>query len=1300
MRNSLLEIHRDLSPESSPDTLLKEINPTRVLMLDEKPILEFSRRKFIQGVQYAPLLFFPAPLKALAGHSNLAQLTRAMFPLADFRVTPHYPSKSPLDDMLRLVRPGSDQYITEKYAFELEEIMRRWGRDLLSSNTSLSGLQELMDPALRATSARPKNERKKRSGNGITVVERQFSSELDYGRDQFLEQFREYLASLPLVLTAEFQVIGIKELGTSPLHVEAEILYSLIGTIADGSREQRIGRWKTEWEQITQGEWKVRTWQAVEETVSRAKETFFVEVTQQAFGALRSYNEQLRYGADYWRTVLDGASGIDVYGNQGIAVGDYDGDGFDDVYICQPSGLPNRLYRNRGDGTFDDVTESSGLNVLDATSCALFADFDNQGRQDLLLVTSGGPLLFVNQGEGRFVPKHDAFKFARPPQGTFTHAAVADYDHDGLLDVYFCLYNYYAGLDQYRYPSPYFDARNGPPNFLFHNEGGRSFEDSSERAGLNVDNDRYSFACAWGDYNSNGWPDLYVANDFGRSNLYRNNGDGTFSSIATKAGVEDVGAGMSACWLDFDGDGNQDIYVANMWSAAGLRISSQEGFHAEAPENIRGMYRRHARGNSLYKNRSDGTFRNVAAETGVEFGRWAWSSDSWDFDHDGHADLCVANGYVSGTESFDLGSFFWRQVVGNSPRALAAAPNYENGWNAINELIRSDRSWSGYERNVFYCNNRDGTLSDVSGISGVDLPDDSRAFALADLDHDGRLEVLLKNRNAPQLRLLHNAMPRIGNSIVFRLRGTASNRDAIGAAVTLEASGPRQTKYVQAGSGFLSQHTKEVCFGVGDKTGFVKARIRWPSGVTQALEQVPVNHRIEVAEGSNNLRSTPFASSPYKEAAAPLQPEPLPQSLETWLVQPLRAPGFSLSDTSGRTWDLHSISEIKLLTFWSSASPESQSQLQCLAKYGRSHPSFQTLAMNVDDPPNDSAIRSFASAEALPFPLLTATPELSGTYNIVFRYLFDRHRNLGIPTSFLIDSDGIIVKVYQGMVEAEAIAQDVERIPHNSDERMKAALPFSGTLHLGEFQRNEFTYGVAFFQRGYLDAATDSFKQVIALKPDNAEAHYNLGTLYLRRKDFAAAHASLERAVQLKSNYPEAWNNLGMLAAEKGHADEAVHDFKQCISQRPDYVVALLNLGNLYRREKQFIEAEQLLNRARQVEPENPEVNYSLGMLYARQDQIPKAEREFERALTVRPEYPDALNNFGVLLVREQQYSAAEEKFRFCIQSNPNFDQAYLNLARLYVLLNRKDKAREVLEQLLRRQPEHPMAQEALKMLQ
>src|SRR5580692_8387972 len=155
---------------------------------------------------------------------------------------------------------------------------------------------------------------------------------------------------------------------------------------------------------------------------------------------------------------------------------------------------------------------------------------------------------------------------------------------------------------------------------------------------------------------------------------------------------------------------------------------------------------------------------------------------------------------VSGAVRDDLNSFFWRQVVANSPDAAKPSEDYEQGWNAVNELIRSDYTWSGYERNVFYANNRDGTFSDVSGAIGLDFLEDGRAFALADFDHDGRQEALLKNRNGPQLRLLKNVVPELPPSIAFRLRGVKSNRDAIGAAVTVETGSGRQTRRLQAGS--------------------------------------------------------------------------------------------------------------------------------------------------------------------------------------------------------------------------------------------------------------------------------------------------------------------------------------------------------------------------------------------------------------------------------------------------------------------------------------------------------------------
>ncbi len=193
-------------------------------------------------------------------------------------------------------------------------------------------------------------------------------------------------------------------------------------------------------------------------------------------------------------------------------------------------------------------------------------------------------------------------------------------------------------------------------------------------------------------------------------------------------------------------------------------------------------------GNSLLRNRGNSlsTTRRIAA--GVGMGRWAWSSDAFDFDHDGFPDLYIANGMVSGPSRQDLNSFFWRQVVAASPDQAGASHEYEQGWNAINELIRSDGTWSGYERNVFYANNRDGTFSDVSGAVGLDFVEDGRAFALADFDHDGRLEVFLKNRNAPQLRILKNVVENLPPSIAFRLQGTKSNRDAIGASVTIETA--------------------------------------------------------------------------------------------------------------------------------------------------------------------------------------------------------------------------------------------------------------------------------------------------------------------------------------------------------------------------------------------------------------------------------------------------------------------------------------------------------------------------------
>ncbi|WP_433973245.1 tetratricopeptide repeat protein [Tunturiibacter lichenicola] len=1260
------------------------------------------------------MFFRPAPFYAssfLFGAPEILRAPGSDYSFADIRLTPHYPAKSPLEDVLRLVTPGSDEYITERYAFEIELQLNGWKRALEGSTHDLSALSRSLDASFQASSLVPVETKTLRSGNGIETSRRRFATEVVAGRERFLHAIQDWLRPVSRVETAEFEVTSIAEIASAPLTVRLDIRYDLVGLRSDQRREERVGSWRMEWShdesQPVADAWRVRRWEAGEEILSVTNGGAFVDVTSRALGGVESYTSQMLRGSDYWRTVLDGACGIDVYGNNGIAAGDFDNDGFDDLYVCQPAGLPNRLYRNRGDGTFEDVTERSGVGVLDNTACALFADFRNTGRQDLLVVCGSGPLLFLNEGDGTFALKRDAFKFAGAPQGSFTHAAVADYDRDGRLDIYFCLYSYYLGLDQYHYPVPYFDARNGPANRLLHNEGDGSFVEKTEAAGLNVDNNRYSFACAWGESGSSGAPDLYVANDFGRNNLYRNNGDGTFSTVSGPAHVEDVGAGMSACWSDFNDDGKQDIYAADMWSAAGQRVSTQKQFQERAPEEIRALYRRHARGNALYRNEGNGEFQNVSQEAGVEMGRWAWCSDFWDFDHDGYPDLYVANGYITGPErkqeKNDLGSFFWRQVVAKSPNDSTPSLAYERGWNALNELIRSDASWSGHERNVAFANNRDGTFSEVSGAVELDFPEDSRSFVLADLDHDGRLELILKNRNAPQLRILHNGMKDLGDSIAFRLRGTKSNRDAIGAAITVEAGTLRQTQYLQAGSGFLAQHSKEVFFGVGKPEVAIQCTIRWPNGLSQRFEHLPVNHRIEFEEGANTFTAKPFAltNSSYAQAAPPPVLEPLPTQVETWLIEPLLAPGFSLPDLSGEMRELRSLrGSFVLLNFWTTTAPLCRDQLRLLHRHESTLAvgQLKILAVSVDPNDNDRA-RSFAATERFSFPVVFATEDVAGIYNIIYRYLFDRRRDLAIPTSFLLDREGMIVKVYQGPISPERLLDDVRAVPTTAGGRMQKAMPLGGVLYQGGFQRNDFTYGVALYQHGYLEQAAESFQQVIAAKPNDPEGYYNLGTLNLRKNDFKQARQYLQQTLKLRPDYPEAWNNLGMMAAQEGHPDEAIQSFQQSLLLRPTYAIALLNLGNVYRRQGAFEKALDCLNRALAIEPDNPEVNYSLGMFYAQQSQMQSASDYLQRAIELRPDYPEALNNLGVLFVREQNYAKAKEQFESCIRLVPTFDQSYLNLARLYVLQDDKGRAIEVLQQLLKMQPQNAGAIQAMEML-
>jgi tetratricopeptide (TPR) repeat protein len=1250
-------------------------------------------------------------------------LDSAKAPLAsstgEFYLHPHYRTRRPLDALLLKARASSDNFVTEQYADQITAVFTQWSSRLLQTPQEMTTIEAVLATNLVAASLRPAESRVIRTGPPIEIRSNTFRQDATLSRDAFLQELRSILNPFSQFLTAEFQVTSINagSMGTStalsPGQLETRVRYEFVGVGRDSYREQRVGNWRILWDHVASGGFQVRQWQTVDETQCHSTSPCYTDIAAVALGSNASYSSQLLRGTDYWRTVLDAACGIDIYGHNGVSVGDISGDGFDDLYVCQPGGLPNRLYRNRGDGTFEDITEASGVGVLENTACALFVDVDNDGQQDLIVVRANGPMLFLNQGHGKFRQKADAFQFATPPQGTFTGAAVADYDRDGWLDIYFCLYVYYQGTDQYKYPSPYYDAENGPPNFMMRNHRDGTLRDVTAETNLSQNNTRYSFCCGWTDFNRDGWPDLYVVNDFGRKNLYRNNGNGTFTDIAAEVGVEDIGAGMSVCCFDYDNDGVEDVYVADMWTAAGERITMQDSFQKDAPRAARALYHKHAMGNSLFRNtasKGGASFADTTGAAGVGIGRWAWSSDAWDFDHDGFPDLYITNGMVTGPSREDLNSFFWRQVVAYSPDEAKSSHEYEQGWSAINELIRADGTWSGYERNVFYSNNGDGTFSDISGVVGLDFLEDGRSFAITDFDHDGRQELFLKNRNGPTLRVLKNVMEQLPPSIFFRLRGTKSSRDAIGATITLESDAGRQTRSLQAGSGFLSQHSKDIFFGLGVSHGTINASIHWPSGLVQELRDLPANHRIWIEEGAAPSRVEPFKLfDPIalpKTEANPQQIETLPTVVETWLLAPVEAPDFSLADLNGQMRTLSALrGKPVLLNFWAAGATRWQ---QDRTTFSQRHTAWATqglqlLSVNLDAPADLEQLRATIKENHVSFQVLLGTSDTAAVYNIVYRYLFDRHRDLSLPTSLLISDRGEILKVYQGPANPEHIEYDLRHIPQTSAERLARALPFPGVTDTIEFGRNFLSYGSVFFQGGYMDQATAAFQIALRDNPTSAEALYGIGSVYLDQQKTAEARDCFERALKLRASYPDTlancWNNLGLLAGRAGDRPKAIGYFLEALKLSPDHLIALDNLGSAYRQEKRWDDALRTYQRALALNPDDPEANYGLGMVYAQNEDTDRAFDSLQKALKLRPIYPEALNNLGILYLRTQRRDEAVATFEECIRVAPSFEQSYLNLARVYAVEETPEKARAVLNELLKLHPENQMAKQMLEQL-
>jgi hypothetical protein len=503
----------------------------------------------------------------------------------------------------------------------------------------------------------------------------------------------------------------------------------------------------------------------------------------------------------------------------GVAVSDFDRDGWNDFYITNSGEKSqNHLYRNKHDGTFEEVAarmDVADLNRSDGVSMgAVWGDYDNDGFEDLFVYKWGRPELFHNEGGKKFTRVTEKAGFPRWVNAN--NAIWLDYDRDGKLDLF--IGGYYPEkvnlwkLDNTRImPDSFEYAQNGGRKYLMRNVGNGRFEDVTEQTGLK--STRWALAAAAADLRGTGYPDVFIANDYGVSELFANQGGKRFKEIGKTSGVGYAPkSGMNASVGDVLNTGQFAVYVSNITDEGGNLLQY----------------------NNLWVPR-DGTtgdnvrYDNMATAMGAGNGGWSFGAQFGDLNNDGTLDLYVTNGYISADKNSNYWYDYSKIATGNSAIIHDAAH-----WPPM-----KGRSLSGYQAKRVWMNDGAGKFTDVAQAAGVSDRYDGRAVAMADLWNRGVLDVLVSNQRGPVLIYKNTADPQ-NKWIEFALEGTKGNRSAIGAQIKLFWNGMQQVQEVSGGSGFCAQNMRRLHFGLGKDPKLEKAVIRWPSGKVQTLTNLKI----------------------------------------------------------------------------------------------------------------------------------------------------------------------------------------------------------------------------------------------------------------------------------------------------------------------------------------------------------------------------------------------------------------------------------------------------------------------------